>query len=831
MRELDKMNNIFRYAKEEAARTGWMSVTIEHLMLGIIRHGDNEACRFLNDNGISPQQVRSMILDEIDRGYAVPYNSMDQIDASPELRRVTDTATSIIHGNKTGQLPDTMVFLSIILKDDTSVTAKVITRLGLNFNQKFEYLRNDISNEREMDDADLDFENRGREQGESPEETLERYGIDLTRMAEEGMLDPVTGREREIDRAIGILCRRKKNNPMIVGEPGVGKTAVAEGIAMRIASKEVPFDMMHKRIISLDIGSIVAGTKYRGDFEDRLKKILDAAFSDPDIILFIDEIHNIVGTGGTGGAMDAASIMKPALSRGDFQCIGATTADEYRKIIEKDGALARRFQKVTISQPGEKETVRILKQLSPYYERYHNVRYTDEAIEACVSLSGRYIIDRNQPDKAVDVMDEAGAASHMSRNMPPERILKMERDLRRIRDLKRASLEKNDFEQGAELLKKEREQEDNIDRQTLQLAGKTAAQPAQVTVNDILITVSRMTGIPVDKMSASESARIRSLRETLQHKIIGQDEAIDKIVRAIALSRTGMKDPDKPIGTFLFLGPTGVGKTYLAKILAEQLFDTKDAIIRLDMSEYMEKISVSRLIGAPPGYVGYDEGGQLSERVRQKPYSVILLDEIEKAHPDIFNLLLQILDEGRLTDSNGRLIDFRNTVIILTSNLGSKDIKDFGYGLGYGPSGHNSAEKHNMLISKALNRAFTPEFLNRLDETVYFNSLGKEETKKILTLELEVVRKRTQAAGYGLYITQKAKDFLCEKGFDPAYGARPLKRVIRRYLEDIIAEAILSGMKAGNRIRVDIREDKKSLYVTTAATGKTEDISAAAHIV
>ena len=532
--------------------------------------------------------------------------------------------------------------------------------------------------------------------------------------------------------------------------------------------------------------------------------------------------------------MDAASLMKPALSRGEFQCIGTTTSDEYRKIIEKDGALARRFQKISIGQPGYEDTLRILEHLKPCYEQFHNVQYTKEALKACVSLSSRYIIDRNQPDKAVDVMDEAGAAVHVSRNMPTEKLNRMEKKLREFRESKRKTLENRNFEDGVDLLIQERLQEEAIDDLTSKLISKGSKTSAQVTEDDVLMAVSKMTGIPVNRMSATESARIKSLRETLQNRIIGQDEAIDKIVRAISLSRTGLKDPDKPIGTFLFLGPTGVGKTYLAKILAEQLFDTKDAIIRLDMSEYMEKISVSRLIGAPPGYVGYDDGGQLSERVRQKPYSVVLLDEIEKAHPDIFNLLLQILDEGRLTDSNGRLVDFRNTVIILTSNLGSKDIKDFGYGIGYGPSGHNTDEKKNTLINKALNRAFSPEFLNRLDETVYFNSLCRKDMDAILELELSEVRKRTQNAGYGLYITKNAKNFLCSKGFDPAYGARPLKRIIRRYLEDIIAEAILSGMAPGHRIRVDIREDRNSLYVTTATTStadNTADKSPAAHIV
>lgn len=828
MRELDKINKIFQYAKEEAAKTGWMTITIEHFMLGVIRQGNNEACRFLTDNGISTIQLRSMIMEAVDRGYAIPYNNIDNIGPGPELMRVTGEATSILQTPKAGQLPDTMVFLSIILKEDSSTTAGIITHLGLNFNQKYEYLKNDMGySEPDADESGLETENRPEQQSESPEEVLGRFGIDLTRVAEEGLLDPVTGREKEIDRAIEIMCRRKKNSPMIVGEPGVGKTSIVEGIAMRIADRAVPFDLMGKRIISLDMGAVVAGTKYRGDFEERLKKILDAAFNDPDIILFIDEIHNIVGTGGSGGAMDAASIMKPALSRGEFQCIGTTTSDEYRKIIEKDGALARRFQKVTVDPPSDEITVRILESLKRNYETHHNVVFTKEAIEACVSLSSRYIIDRNQPDKAVDLMDETGAAVHVSCNMPPLKLRKMEKKLLDIRNGKRSFLEADNFVQGARLMKMERLQEDEIEKTAMQMMQKAAEHPRTVTVDDVLSTVSRTTGIPVERMSATETARIRSLRETLETRIIGQPEAVDKIVRAISLSRTGLKAPDRPIGTFLFLGPTGVGKTHTAKIIAEQLFDSKDAIIRIDMSEYMEKISLTRLTGAPPGYVGYDEGGQLSERVRQKPYSVILFDEIEKAHPDIFNLLLQILDEGRLTDSNGRLVDFRNTVIILTSNLGSRDIKDFGYGIGFGTMPHNSSEKHNSLINKALNRTFSPEFLNRLDETVYFNSLTRKNMHAILDLELSDVRKRIQSAGYSLYLTQNAKDFLCDKGFDPAFGARPLKRVIRRYLEGCLAEAILSGMKPGQRLRVDTAKNMDSLTVTNTMT----DEPLAAHIV
>lgn len=816
MRELDIISKIFEYAREEAVKTGWMSITVEHFMLGCIRHGDNEACRFLTDNGLSLQQIKSMILDETDRGYAVPYKDSTNVSPSPELQRITNMAQDVLHSPKARYIPDTMVFLSIILKEDNSVFAAIVSDLGLDFNSR--YAGGDFADyeyeDPELDDMDMEFDMQGKGKQESPEETLERFGTDLTKAAADCILDPVTGRDREIDRAIGILCRRKKNNPMIVGEPGVGKTSIAEGIAMRIADRKVPINLFNKRIISLDMGSLVAGTKFRGDFEGRLKRIMEAARNNPDIILFVDEIHNIVGAGSATGTMDAASIMKPALSRGEFQCIGTTTSDEYRKIIEKDGALARRFQKVSVEQPSQEMTLMILNELKPQYEKFHSVTYSPEALKACVTLSVRYITDRNLPDKAIDVMDEAGASAHMNRTMPDDKLRIMGNKLRDLRRNKMSCLEDRNFEMGAKLLKMEHKQEEDLEKATDKLIRKSMKDTVEITEDDILNTVSVMTGIPVNRMAASETARLINLRETLKKKIIGQDEAVDRIVRAVSRNRVGLKDPDRPVGSFLFLGPTGVGKTHLANILAEQLFGSKDAIIRLDMSEYMEKISVSRLIGAPPGYVGYDEGGQLSERVRQKPYSVILLDEIEKAHPDIFNLLLQILDEGRLTDSNGRTVDFRNTVIILTSNIGSRDIKDFGRGIGYGSSGETSPQLQKSLIDKALGRSFTPEFLNRLDETVYFNSLTRPDMNAILDVELTKLHKRITEAGYSLYISAKAKDFLCDKGYDPTNGARPLKRTLRRYLEDLVAETILSGLKPGSRIKVDVSEDGSSLAVS-----------------
>lgn len=813
MRELDKINKIFSYAKEEAVKTGWMSITPDHFVLGIIRHGDNEACRFLEDHNISTEQARRMILEKIDKGYAVPFNVTDSITVSHEMQMITDAAEAVMQSPNAAEIPDTMVFLSIILKDIRSVSSSVVSELGLDMSLQFGNRREDNGPAEEYTGDSFEDDN-GPDSTASPEETLERFGYDLTKAAAEGRLDPVTGRDREIGRAISIMCRRRKNNPMIVGEPGVGKTAIAEGIAQRIAGKAVPLDLLGKRIISLDMGSMVAGTKFRGDFEERLKKILICASEDPDIILFIDEIHNIVGAGGAGGSMDAASIMKPALSRGEFQCIGTTTADEYRKIIEKDGALARRFQKITLEQPTAEMTMRILEGLKTKYELFHSVSYTPEALKACVLLSDRYMTDRSQPDKAIDLMDESGAAVHLRHNRPSAALAEMESRLRDIRARKRYSLGNSDFKTGAKLLKMEQAQEAEINRTIDKMIQKSCSNPYKVTENDILKTVSEMTGIPVGKISSSDTARLQNLRNTLSGRIIGQQEAVDKVVRALSRNIAGLRDHNRPIGSFMFLGPTGVGKTLLAKVLAEQLFDSQDAIIRLDMSEYMEKISVSRLAGAPPGYVGYDEGGQLSERVRQRPYSVVLLDEIEKAHPDVLNILLQILDEGRMTDSNGRRVDFRNTVIILTSNVGSRDIRDFGRGLGYGASAQDSPKQQKTLIDKALGRAFTPEFLNRLDETVYFRSLTEENVEKILNLELSGLHKRMAENGFSLLVSGKAKKFLCSKGYDQAYGARPLKRAIERYLEDPIAECLLSGVKPGSRLRADISKDGENIEVS-----------------
>ena len=643
---------------------------------------------------------------------------------------------------------------------------------------------------------------------------LDKYGRDMTKIAEEGNLDPVVGREVEIERLAQILSRRKKNNPVLIGEPGVGKSAIVEGLASRIVQKRVPRILYDKRVISLDMASIVAGTKYRGQFEERIKGILNELSRNKDVILFIDELHTIVGAGNAAGSMDAANLLKPALARGEVQCIGATTHDEYRKNIEKDGALERRFQKVVVEPTTAEETLEILKNIKDKYEEHHRVLYTDEALESCVKLTERYISDRNFPDKAIDALDEAGSRAHITSVTVPNNILKLEADVKQLDFLKLKAASEQDFERAASL--RDKEQQTKIQLAEAQKDWELQLDSQRVTVNEdkVAEVVAMMTGVPVQRIAQAEGARLKQMLPDLKSKIIGQDAAIEKVVRAIQRNRVGLKDPNKPIGTFMFLGPTGVGKTHLAKQLSEYLFDSSDALIRIDMSEYMEKFTVSRLVGAPPGYVGYEEGGQLTEKVRRRPYSVVLLDEIEKAHPDVFNILLQVMDEGRLTDSLGRRIDFKNTLIIMTSNIGARQLKDFGSGVGFAtPSVEDKAYSHGIL-QKALNKAFAPEFLNRIDDIVMFDSLDKESIFKIIDIELNGFLKRFASLGYKLTISQDAKEFISEKGYDPQFGARPLKRAIQKYLENEIAELIISSrLLPGDNIFVDF--DKENSKITT----------------
>ena len=762
-----ELNIIMNFARDEAMRTGSYGISPDHLLLGLIRHKDNEAAGTLTGLGIDLEAMKQAIDGNIRTEKYIPFSEFEKVSLS---RGAYNTLSmSILEATKSmSDIVRPEHLLLALLKNTaggfgiTWLLDKGIDYVcARNYMEAAGVLDGNVRKwnieEEGQDEQKPQEAGQGEQEAES---ALAKYGYDLTEAAKEGKLDPVTGREAETWRVIQILGRRKKNNPMLVGDPGVGKSAIVEGIAMRIAAGDASPALAGKRIISLDIASVVAGTRFRGDFEKRLKEIIKEASGNQDIILFIDEFHTIVGAGGTGGSLDAANILKPALARGEIHCIGATTIDEFRKIVEKDGALDRRFQKITVEPATVEETVEILKNLQMKYEFFHFVNYSDEAIEACARFSDRYITDRCLPDKAIDVMDEAGASVRL--------------------------------------------------RHTDQKPGKLP----HVTVEDIASVISTMTGIPVSKVAESERARLLRIEENLKGKVIGQDEAISKVAKAIRRNRAGIKDPHRPVGTFLFYGPTGVGKTQLAKSLAEYLFGSEDNLVRIDMSEYMEKFTASRLIGAPPGYVGFGDGGQLSEQVRRKPYSVVLLDEIEKAHPDIFNLLLQVLDEGRLTDSNGRTVDFRNTIIIMTSNAGSREIDEFGRGLGFQTSPAAMENRKKDILEKAVRKLFPPEFLNRIDEQIFFRPLSKEDVDNILDICLQDLRKRVAAAGYRLVITSAARKLVLENGYDPKYGARPLKRAVREYIEDAVAEFIISGKipegKTGgkNAARLSIVPDK-----------------------
>ena len=745
----DELNAIINYARQEAMRTGSYGIAPDHFFLAIIRHGNNTACDVLKALETDIEEFKQFIDSRIFTNESIPYAEADHITFSRGAQNVL--SITVLEASRTGSGTASSQHLLLALGRSTGgYGISYLRDIGIDYGRIARYLeRNGMLAYEEHDmqrqeDSDGSPEDAGETESAGTsrarqQSALEQFGYDITKAAEDGKLDPVVGRETETERVIQILGRRKKNNPMLVGDPGVGKSAIVEGIAIRIASGDIPPTLRHKRIISLDIASVVAGTKYRGDFEKRLKAIIREISGNPDIILFIDEFHTLVGAGGASGSLDAANMLKPALARGEIQCIGATTMDEFSRIVEKDGALNRRLQKITVEPTDTGHTVAILKKTRSNYEDYHGVTYTDEAIEACVRLSERYITDRCLPDKAIDVMDEAGSMVHL-------------RNSRR--------------------------------------RGKP-----EVTAEDIAAAVSGITGVPVGKVAESESDRLMKMEQRLRSRIVGQDDAIEKAVLSIRRNRAGIKDPRRPIGSFLFFGPTGVGKTQLAKSIAEYLFGSQDNIIRIDMSEYMEKFTVSRLIGAPPGYVGYEEGGQLSERVRRQPYSVVLLDEIEKAHPDIFNLLLQVLDEGRLTDSNGRTVDFRNTILIMTSNVGSREMDEYGNGLGYITSGRDIASSRKSILEKSIRKVFPPEFINRIDEQILFRPLDREDIEKIIDIELKDLRRRTSEAGYRLNISPSAKKLVAEAGYDPKFGARPLKRAIRRHIEDPVSEYIIAHRK------------------------------------
>ena len=767
----DQLHSVINFSREEAMRTGSYGIAPDHLMLGLLRHRENSAVDTLHGLGIDTEEMKQFIDNHIFTNEHIPYSEIENITFSRGVQNVL--SFTILEATKLRNRQAGVEHLLLALcRAGDSYGVTYLRDLGVDYGMVYRYMEKNSMIERGVEESQQEEEppqiriravQEETVQEEQKISALEEFGYDITKAAREGKLDPLVGREDEISRVIQILGRRRKNNPMLVGDPGVGKSAIVEGIAIKIVNGDIPPVLADKRLISLDLGSIVAGTKYRGDFEKRLKSIINEVASSPDVILFIDEFHTIVGAGGASGSLDAANMLKPALARGDIQCIGATTMDEFRKIVEKDGALDRRFQKILVEHTDIAQTISILGRLKTNYEKHHNVVFSDEAIEACVRMSDRYITDRCLPDKAIDAMDEAGS---MVRLKSPKKI-------------------------------------------------------GTVTAEDVAEVISKMTGIPSGRVAEGESARLVKMRDKINHRIIGQDEAIDKVVRAIQRNRAGIKDPGKPIGTFIFFGPTGVGKTQLAKSLAEYLFDSEENMVRLDMSEYMEKFNVSRLIGAPPGYVGFEEGGQLSERVRRKPYCVVLLDEIEKAHPDVFNLLLQVMDEGRLTDSNGRTVSFRNTILIMTSNVGSRELDEYGTGVGFSTAGRNIQVNRRSVLEKAVKKAFPPEFINRVDEQVFFNPLTKDDIAKIIDIELKGLRSRVKDAGFELSITPSAKRFVADAGYDPSYGARPLKRAIQKSIEDPVSEHIITDRMFGNghangRLRVALTKDKESTIVEWA---------------
>lgn len=803
-----EMNTILSISRDEAIRTGCYEIEPDHIVLGIIRHQDNDAYRLLKDFNIDIELLKQSIDATYAKNRIIPFEEMDKVSFSKSIEAVIKYLSLLTHTFHTKAPTPAHLLLSII-KCSKSVTRTFLRESGVTADRIMNTL---YPSEERSETAETPLSSSKKGDSNSP---LELYGIDLTKCAKGGKLDPVVGRDREVERLAQILCRRRKNNPILIGEAGVGKSSIVEGLAIRIANKTISKGLLNKKIISLDIGSIVAGTKYRGQFEERIKSIINEIKSNPNIILFIDEIHTIVGAGSSSGSLDAANLLKPALSRGEIQCIGATTLDEFREIVERDGALERRFQKVLVEPTSFEDTLDILQGIKERYELHHKVEYTDEAIRSCIALSNRYITDRCLPDKAIDAMDEAGAMAHISTQTIPNSIVELETSLNEIREKKRGYIESQNFLKASEIATQEKELKEKHHNLLNEWLNRCDIEPVEITPKEIAYVISMMTGIPTNRVEMSEGQKLISMEKILKKRIVGQDEAIEKVAKAVRRNRAGLGSPNKPIGTFLFLGPTGVGKTQLAKEIANFLFDSKDNIIRVDMSEYMEKYSITRLIGSPPGYVGYKEGGQLTEMVRRKPYSVVLIDEIEKAHPDIYNLLLQVLDEGRLTDSNGNYINFRNTIVILTTNVGSRELKEFGRGVGYLETSHIDSQKKNQaIVNKALDKTFNPEFINRLDDMIFFNSLTMEDIERIIEIELEELYMRVNNSGYTLKIDKRAKKFIAQAGFDPKFGARPLKRAIQQYVEDVVAEAILSDtVKVGDTISLGLNKGKDGVVI------------------
>lgn len=840
-----RLIDVIEYGREEALRLQNSYIGPEHLMLGIIRDGEGKAMQVMHELDVDTVDIKRKIEQEIKNTIEPEDNHQQEIAITKTTERVLRMSMLEARMFKNEET-ETEHLLLAILKEEFNVAARVLNKSGISYRTVYNFLVSgtglteyeeieEISDgyTDDEDDEEDDFSSRkessrggqssGSVQSKSPNDTpvLDNFGTDMTRAASENRLDPIVGREKEIERLAQILSRRKKNNPVLIGEPGVGKSAIVEGLALRITQRKVSRILFDKRVISLDMASIVAGTKYRGQFEERIKAILNELSKNPNIILFIDEIHTIVGAGSASGSMDAANMLKPALARGEIQCIGATTLDEYRKNIEKDGALERRFQKVIVDPTTAEETLQILKNIKPRYEEHHNVIYTDGALDACVKLTERYISDRNFPDKAIDALDEAGSRVHISNIIVPKSIEELEGKIEDTKAEKLAAVKSQNFELAASFRDKERQFLLQLEAAKTKWEQEMQEHRETVDEEKVAEVVAMMSGVPVQRIATAENVKLLEMGETLKKQVIGQDEAVQKIVKAIQRNRVGLKDPNKPIGTFMFLGPTGVGKTHLAKKLAEYLFDSSDNLIRIDMSEYLEKFAVSRLIGAPPGYVGYEEGGQLTERVRRKPYSVVLLDEIEKAHPEVFNLLLQVLDEGRLTDSLGRRIDFKNTILIMTSNIGTRQLKDFGRGVGFSTPASGEVDKDfsRGVIQKALNKAFAPEFLNRVDDIIMFDQLDKEAIHKIIDIELKGLYKRVSDLGYQLIITDEAKDFVASKGYDVQFGARPLKRAIQKYLEDEMAEMIIRA-SVGEGDEIIVGFDKEKQQITTEVKKK-----------
>ncbi|WP_282148285.1 ATP-dependent Clp protease ATP-binding subunit [Algibacter lectus] len=841
-----RVKDVIAYSKEEALRLGHDFIGTEHLMLGLLRDGNGKAITILNALDIDLNHLRRKveILSPANPNIAVGSNQKKNLHLTRQAERALKTTFLEAKLFQSTSI-NTAHLLLCILRNENDPTTKLLNKLKVYYDNVKEQFKIMITNDdsyiepkAEFPDDDSNIEDESSKDSifnaptgaktnkKSKTPVLDNFGRDLTAMAEEGKLDPVVGREEEIQRVSQVLSRRKKNNPLLIGEPGVGKSAIAEGLALRIVKRKVSRILFNKRVVTLDLASLVAGTKYRGQFEERMKAVMNELEKNDDVILFIDEIHTIVGAGGATGSLDASNMFKPALARGEIQCIGATTLDEYRQYIEKDGALERRFQKVIVEPTTVEQTIEILNNIKGKYEEHHNVDYTPEAIAACVKLTNRYMTERFLPDKAIDALDEAGSRVHITNIEVPKQILELEKKLEEVKETKNTVVKKQKYEEAAKLRDDEKRLEKELAVAQEKWEEDTKQHREVVTEDNVADVVSMMTGVPVNRIAQTEINKLAELPDLIKGKVIGQDNAVAKVVKAIQRNRAGLKDPNKPIGSFIFLGQTGVGKTQLAKVLSRELFDSEESLIRIDMSEYMEKFAISRLVGAPPGYVGYEEGGQLTEKVRRKPYAVILLDEIEKAHPDVFNMLLQVLDDGYLTDSLGRKIDFRNTIIIMTSNIGARKLKDFGTGIGFGTASQKAQEDANAksVIENALKKSFAPEFLNRIDDVVVFNALEKEDINKIIDIELEKLLDRIKLLGYNLTITETAKDYIADKGFDKQYGARPLKRAIQKYVEDALAEEIVaSHLQDGDNIKIDLDAKTEELSISIIKAKKSTE--------